>query len=59
MGELLPGWRQQDLLGAAGPGLLRDKNTERGINKEGERKIEEKRRGQKNCQLPCYKTSKL
>lgn len=23
MGELLPGWRQQDLLGAAGPGLLK------------------------------------
>lgn len=25
MGELLPGWRQQDLLGATGPGLLREK----------------------------------
>ena len=23
VGELLPGWGQQDLLGAAGPGLLR------------------------------------
>lgn len=22
VGELLPGWRQQDLLGATGPGLL-------------------------------------
>lgn len=29
MGELLPGRRQQDLLGAAGPGLLRGRQAHR------------------------------
>lgn len=29
MGELLPRWRQQDLLGAAGPGLLPGRQAQR------------------------------
>lgn len=40
MGELLPRWRQQDLLGAAGPGLLRGRQAQ-------ERKRRRSRRSRK------------
>ena len=53
MGELLPGWRQQDLLGAAGPGLLRKDNTERGDGHKGGERTREgdwKRRHKQNCE---------
>lgn len=44
MGELLPGWRQQDLLGAAGPGLLQGvEHRAGGKQSRGEDKIDRQR----------------
>lgn len=56
MGELLPGWRQQDLLGAARPGLLKkERKMSWRVNKDLKvRKKETK----KNSQLPCNDMSK-
>lgn len=51
VGELLPGWRQQDLLGAAGPGLLRWERTEWGDKQRGREVEIEKTKRKKHRSL--------
>lgn len=56
MRELLPGWRQQDLLGAARPGLLKkERKMSWRVNKD--LKVR-KKESKKNSQLPRNDMSK-
>lgn len=56
MGELLPGWRQQDLLGAARPGLLKKEGEKKEL--EGKQRFKGQKKEKQSAAM-CHSAARL